>query len=218
MLHVNRYVTAHTLFSNFFSSKLSFFRPQPLPKLKALRLRAGLYKLSTVKPEHSFLLSALSGNNVQTHIQFHGKRQKKTVSINADLTDARLWGALDKFTHELIPHMQDLKTPKGLKRADTNTLTLRVRQKFTIVEEFEEILENNFYDVHKGVYLPLTLHFCLAAAIPPALLETYLRMLRLPIQLYRRKPRPAYDDKIVFSGMAELYRQFTLLRRTPKKK
>jgi hypothetical protein len=88
MLRVSRYVSAQELFSNFFVSKLPIFNQQPLPRLQALDFRAGLYKPSTVRPEHGLLLSTLSGSKVQTHVQLHGKRQKKTLSINANLQGA----------------------------------------------------------------------------------------------------------------------------------
>lgn len=113
--------------------------------------------------------------------------------------------------------MQDLMTPKSKKRGNLNVFTLRLRQKFITVEEFEEILESNMYESHKGIYLPLTLHFHLVKQVTPSTLEIYLRMLRLPINLHRRKPRPAYDDKVVFSGLEELYRQ-TSIRKVPRKK
>jgi hypothetical protein len=114
--------------------------------------------------------------------------------------------------------MQDLMTPKGRLCKITRAFTLRFRQKFTIVDEFEDILDSNLYDTHKGVYLPLTLHLKLVTPVKPALLEMYLRMLRLPVTLHRRKPRPAYDDRVVFVGMEELYRQISYRRAPIKKK
>lgn len=58
--------------------------------MRALSLKAGLYRPSSVKPEYSMFLSMLSGRPTQTHIQLHGKRRRKTLSLNINVNHANL--------------------------------------------------------------------------------------------------------------------------------
>ena len=53
------------------------------------------------------------------------------------------------------------------------------------------------YDTHKGVFLPLEINFQLNSK-SHLNNETTLRALHLPINLYKRRMRPAYDDAVKF--------------------
>jgi hypothetical protein len=213
MTSLHRYKRSHDLFANYFDSKRPNFIISNTAVLDSVGIQAGLYKINSLLPEHGLILSNLTGQPSQTNFQLHGKRQRRTVSTGAQLTHARVWPLIDKFMHELITHMQDFSTPKSRKSMWLMSHTLRIRQKFTIIDSFEDLIENVMYDTNKGIYLPLTLHFNLKNAAKSSVVETYLRMLQLPISLFLRKPRPAFDDKVVFSGLEQLYRDTTVLKR-----
>jgi hypothetical protein len=57
------------------------------------------------------------------------------------------------------------------------------------------------YDNYKGVYLPLTVHINLCNKYMHSINEWYFRMSRLPINMYKRKFRPAFDDIISFNDI-----------------
>lgn len=80
--------------------------------------------------------------------------------------------------------MYEFPTPRSRKRSRLiKSFNLRVRQKLGIVEEFNDLIENSMYDTHKGIYIPLFLHFNLIKFVPNKLGEIYLRMKRLPMNL-----------------------------------
>jgi hypothetical protein len=91
-----------------------------------------------------------------------------------------------------MPEFTTLKTKK--KGKSGNSYTFRFREKFTMVEDFDDLVEAVMYDTHKGIYLPLTMHLLLKRKVPHLFNETYLRMLRIPVTMHRRRPRPAFDD------------------------
>jgi hypothetical protein len=171
---------------SFYFSRTSF---------KTIRLTAGLYKLASLSLEHVLMLSSISGALAATEIQIHGKRQKRTASVTVDLTGAKLWPALDKLSHELLPRMIDFKTPKFHRPSLANNYMLRVRQKFTPLLDFETLVDQAMFESHKGVYLPLTAHFGFLSS-DPYINEQYLRVFRLPFNFYVKRQVPAFDDPI----------------------
>jgi hypothetical protein len=58
--------------------------------LKSARLVAGLYKPASVSLEHGLILSSIAGVLPIAKSQLHGKRQKRTVSLNVPLSNKRL--------------------------------------------------------------------------------------------------------------------------------
>jgi len=94
--------------------------------------------------------------------------------------------------------MYDFITPKSLKNT-TNSYTIRFRQGLSFVEDFNEIIELSMYETHRGIYLPVTLHFKFNQICSAFFIETYIRMLGMPSILYKRKPRPAFDDAVIFT-------------------
>jgi hypothetical protein len=196
MLH--RYFIAHSLFDNLFASKLVQYHRINKTLLKAIKMHAGLYKINSLLPEYGIVLTTLAGQPSQLNYQFHGKRRRRTTSINVQLIKNYVWLYLDKFIHEFIPHLYEFVTPKFRKKRLTNSYALRIRDKLSINLEYIDLIENIMYDTHKGIYLPLTVHFILANVFSNCNNETYLRMLRVPASLYHRRPRPAFDDRPAF--------------------
>jgi hypothetical protein len=167
------------------------------PKL-SLKLVAGLYKPASIKLEHGLILASLSGTLPVANYQLHGKRQKRTVSLNNSLTGATL-AVLDKIIHELLPRVPDFATPK-LRRPSYNNYILRLKQKFSPLPDFEDLLSSAMYDEHRGIFLPLNMHllFGKTAATRYHTGSHYLRMLRLPFNFYSKRPAPAFDDLAAF--------------------
>jgi len=193
MMH--RYEINHEFYKNLFISKLPYFQRREIPVLKHVIVHAGLYKISSMLPEYSIILSSLTGVPCELNYQVHGKRRKRTMATTATLKMNKIWYFLDKFLHEFIPHMFEFETPKIHKSIIINNYSLRVRQKFALNPEFEDLVENFMYDTHRGIYLPLTVHFKLKNSTSSFIDEIYLRMLRIPFSLYSRRARPAFDDR-----------------------
>lgn len=85
MIILHRYQRSQELFAGYFSSKLGNFNRSKNIKLESIAVQAGLYKLNSLLPEHGVILSTLTGKPSQISYQFHGKRRRRTVSINTKL-------------------------------------------------------------------------------------------------------------------------------------
>lgn len=145
------------------------------------------------------MLNALAGALSLSKSQLHGKRQKRTSSMETKLPGNAAWYAIDKIIHELLPRIGDFQSPK-FKKPATRNYTLRLNQKFNPLVDFEDLVDSEMFDTHKGVFLPLTVHFNLTGHEKyhqPG--EHYLRMLRLPLAFHRKRPAPAFDDPAVFT-------------------
>lgn len=164
-----------------------------------IKLSAGLYKPSTFFIQYSLMLSNLSGKPSSISYQAHGKRNRQTISTTATVFSKSVWPCIDKFAHEIFPILSDFLTPKWKKNNKTLSYTLRLRHKFLTYDVFDILTSATMYDTHKGVFLPLSIHINFRTLNPHALNEGYLHMFRLPISLYKRRFRPAFDDKISFS-------------------
>jgi hypothetical protein len=164
-----------------------------------IKLSAGLYKPSTFFIQYSLMLSNLSGKPSSISYQAHGKRNRQTISATATIFSKSVWPCIDKFTHEIFPILSDFLTPKWKKNNKTLSYTLRLRHKFLTYDVFDILTSATMYDTHKGVFLPLSIHINFGTLNPHALNEGYLHMFRLPISLYKRRFRPAFDDKISFN-------------------
>lgn len=166
--------------------------------LKSMHLVAGLYKPTSISLEHGLILSSIAGLLPIVKSQLHGKRQKRTVSLNALMNSKRIWPAIDKITTQLLPKIGDFQTPKFKKPAALN-YTIRLKRRFNPLIEFEELVSESMYDTHKGVFLPLSIHINFQNPSNHLISEQYLRMLRLPFNFYSRREVPAFDDPAVFS-------------------
>jgi hypothetical protein len=145
------------------------------------------------------MVFALTGKNASIMFQTHGKKEKRTAGIYSALNKKYSLYFLDKILHELVPLMSDLKTPKVKKGGlRTNNFTIRFRQKLKAFKDFEDLLDPVFYDTHKGVYLPLTIHFIFSDKNFGLNNQNYLRMLKLPLYMYKKDKPPAFDDSVNF--------------------
>ena len=164
----------------------------------SLKLVAGLYKPASVKLEHGLILASLSGKLPIAKYQLHGKRQKRTVSLN-NTVGRSVFHTIDKILHELLPRVPDFATPKVRKPAYNNYI-LRLRQKFTPLPDFEDLISSDMYDEHRGIFLPLNIHFLFDKALATRYQtgSHYLRMLRLPFNFYAKSKAPALDDLAAF--------------------
>ena len=181
---------------NLASKSFTFSRVEI--KLKKTIFTAGLYKPSSVRLEHGLILNALVGTLSLAKSQLHGKRQKRTSSMETKFPGNKAWPAIDKTIHELLPRISDFQSPKFKKAAQN--YTLRLNQKFNPLTDFEDLVDSEMFDTHKGIFLPLTVHFNLTGHEKYHQLdEHYLRMLRLPLAFYRKHPAPAFDDPAVFT-------------------
>jgi hypothetical protein len=185
----------NNLVQNIIASKSYLFMPKATD-LK-IKLVAGLYKPASVKLEHGLILSSLSGMLAVAKPQLHGKRQKKTVSLNVILNKNSAWAPLDKLVHELLPRISDFRTPKFKKPSKPN-YSLKLKQKFTPLADFDDLVSSEMFDNHRGIFLPLTVHCIISEGTPSQISETYLRAMRVPLQFYSRRPAPAFDDLATF--------------------
>ena len=55
------------------------------------------------------------------------------------------------------------------------------------------------FDTHRGVYLPLSIHIELTKSDSQNYNEMCLRLCRLPINIYKKHYRPAFDDAVSFN-------------------
>jgi hypothetical protein len=149
--------------------------------------------------EHSFILSSLTGKAFQIEYQLHGKRRRKTLTSVANLQKNTVWFFLDKFINEILTHTYEFSTPKYKKhKQTTKELTVRFRQKLRVINEFDDLVSAQMHDTHRGIFLPLSIHLVLNKKHTYVIGETYYRMLQLPFTFYKRKTKPAFDDKLHF--------------------
>ena len=78
----------------------------------SVEISAGLYKPSLLTLQHSLIFASLVGKPPITHYQTHGKRKKRTASLNASLEGRHVFPVLDKLIYEILPILSDFKTPK----------------------------------------------------------------------------------------------------------
>lgn len=165
-----------------------------------VKLVAGLYKPASIKLEHGLVLAALSNAMPVAGYQLHGKRRKRTVSLTNNFKFAGQ--VLDKIIHELLPRVGDFRTPK-VRRPLNNNYVMRIRQKFTPLEDFEDLISSEMFDQHRGIFLPLNIHLSFLSTMPTRaqIGPHYLRMLRLPLNFYQRHKAPAFDDLATFGQL-----------------
>lgn len=183
------------IIQNVLASKSSLFSYRRV-RLN-MKLVAGLYKPASIKLEHGLILSSLSGFLAIAKPQLHGKRKKRTVSLTAVLTNNNVWPALNKLVNELLPKISDFRTPK-FQKPNSTSYTFKLKQKFTPLPDFEDLVSSEMFDNHRGVFLPLSVHLSFDKNLPAQATETYLRALRVPLHFYTRYPAPAFDDLATF--------------------
>ncbi len=162
-------------------------------------LSAGLYKPNSFFTQHSLMLANLSSQPAEISYQSHGKRHRRTVSAHNQITNKMLLPIIDKIVHEVIPIASDFKTPKWYKNKKTKAYTLRIRHKFLTYDNFDNLTTATMFDTYRGVYLPLSIHIVVNKNHSQSYNEMCLRLYRLPINIYKKRYRPAFDDAISFN-------------------
>lgn len=195
----------HRLFYHYLNNKgaygqknLNYSYSWILP-ISNIKINAGLYKPSSFFIQYSLMLANLSGKPSNISYQAHGKRNRQTIAATATVFKNYVWFCLDKLTHEIFPILSDFLTPKWRKNNKSFSYTLRLRHKFLSYDVFDILTSASMYDTHKGVFLPLSIHFNFTELNSHLINEGYLHIFRLPISLYKRRYRPAFDDKISFN-------------------
>lgn len=193
---LSRYEKFIWLTVGFNYHKLNYGRISTIAQqLFQLNIQAGLYKINNIFLQHSFLLSALTGQPSLINFQTHGKKRKKTLNFSAILLKTYYLFFLDKFLHELLPSFVDFKFFKFHKNKycnKYNAYSLRFRYRIGFFPEFDNLIETSFYNSYRSIYLPLTIHFIFNTFEPLCFHELFIRMLRMPIFWYKRNYNEIY--------------------------
>jgi hypothetical protein len=197
MLVLSRFELYNTQLLEYLSIKTLMFQSGgPRIDLSSFKVSAGLYKPAALFVQHTLILASIAGLAPITKSQVHGKRKRRTHSLTVDLYGKRLvWPFYDKFLHGLVPFMSEfsvLKTRKGPLLNSTKSLNIRLRKKLGAQQEFSGLVNLNMQDTYRGIYLPLTISLVFKESIRYSLLENYLRMVRLPLVLFRRSDVHSY--------------------------
>jgi len=189
----------HTFYTKgVINLKTNIFSKNHTNGIKSLVVSAGLYKPSLLTIQHSLILASIVGKPPAMAHQIHGKRKRRTASLNVRLLKNDVFPALSKLTYEILPILSNFKTPKWHKSGQAFSYTLRLRQKFNYYDEFEDLLSNQMYDSYRGVFLPLNININFNNSTSHTNNEIYLRSVHLPVNLFKRRPRPAFDDSVKF--------------------
>jgi hypothetical protein len=163
-----------------------------------IRLVAGLYKPTSLKLEHGLILSSLAGQLPVFDKQAHGKRKKQTISLSSRHTQISSTRSLDKIVHEVLPRIPDFLTPK-VKKFSGGNYSLKLRQKFPPLPDFEDLISTQMHSEYSGIFLPLHIHLLFAGTVHKhrhSMLQ-HLKMVRLPFSFYKKNKTPAFDDPVV---------------------
>lgn len=178
--------------------KINIYSYNNTNNIKSVIVSAGLYKPNLLTFQHNLLLATITGKpSIITH-QIHGKRMRRTVSLNVNLNKNYIFPVLNKLIYEILPILMDFKTPKWQKNNSAFSYTLRIRQKFSYYDEFDDLINNQMYDSYKGIFLPLNININFNNSFSHINNEIYLRLIHLPINMFKRRPRPAFDDSVKF--------------------
>lgn len=178
--------------------KINRYAGDYVGEMCSVTVTAGLYKPGSITFQHNLIFASVVGKPPLTSYQTHGKRLKRTVSLSAKLSQHHIFPVLSKLTYEILPILSDFKTPKWKKNNTSHSYTLRIRQRFTYYDEFEDLISNQMHEGHKGVFLPLDININFTGSQSHVSNEIYLRLIHLPVSMFKRKLRPAFDDSVSF--------------------
>lgn len=151
-------------------------------------------------PQHSLILAELAGQPAATSYQVHGKRQRQTSALTAALHGHTIWLFIDRYLNEILYLMKDYKTPKFHKaKRLAKSIAMKNRQRFSDYVDTDDIVEPVMHDTHRGVYLPLTIHFQFAREASYNRAENIMRIFRIPLSISKRRKRKAFDDRVSFT-------------------
>jgi hypothetical protein len=189
---MNRFELYNTQLQEYLGIKATSFQYKARVELSSFKIKAGLYKPSALFTQHSLILASITGLAPIIISQVHGKRKRRTNSLTVGLYGKQqIWPFHDKFLHELIPFMAELgvsKIRKGIMNR-AKSISIRWRKKLGTLSEFAYLVSAPMQDTYRGVYLPLTVNLIFTEFTRYTLIEQYIRMLRLPLVLFRRGSR-----------------------------
>jgi len=169
--------------------------------IKKLIVSTGLLKPSGIKEQHVLIFVNLVGVLPFLKAQCHGKRKKRTVALSTLLLGRFIWASLDKFINEVFAKVVDFGTirlgrvSKKKERGFCN-YTYKLNRYYNPLVDFAELITNEMYAEHRGLFLSLEYHFTVCAKNTKAV-EDHFHKLQLPFIFFKRKHRPAFDDKKV---------------------
>src|SRR6187402_688754 len=202
----HRFERAKYIFNSQEISKASkFLIFKTCTHLTSLGVVGGLFKVNAVELQHILIFSNLVGKVPSVLSQIHGKKKKHTLSLSAGLSVPYINFALDKFVNELLPKVFDFKTTR-LRRVKKKyfNCTFKLRNRYTPLPDFSDLVEPEMYAKNKGLFLPLAYNFRITKdKIKDT--EDYLRKLQLPFNFFRKKFKAAFDDKEDFSMLVYEY-------------
>lgn len=193
MLTANRFELYNVQLQEYLGVKSPAFQYKTGIEFSSFKIKAGLYKPSALFIQHSLVLASITGLAPIVNTQVHGKRKRRTNSLNVGLYGKQqIWPFYDKFLHELVPFMFELGTSKireGRASVRAKSINIRLRKKLGAQTEFANLVSATMQDTYRGIYLPLTISLIFKEFTRYTLVENYLRMIRLPLILFRRGSR-----------------------------
>jgi hypothetical protein len=174
----SRYFKYNYLLHNYILSKQNLYEVAKLPKLIKLDITAGHYKLNGLFVEHGLVLLSITGKLPVLRSFLHGKRLKRTLTLQTSFFDGpNSFKFLDKFVNLILPNTEDL-VQSTQHRVRTTSYEWRTRYYFEGPE-----LGNFVSDrlARRGVFMPLSILVTFQKDLMAATSELYLRMLRLPL-------------------------------------
>jgi hypothetical protein len=179
---MTRYEKYNHILKSFQISKNSVFKAKDIVSFDSLEVQAGHFKLNSFFGEHGLLMANLTGQYPNVKIYTHGKRLKNTVLASTKINTAKKWGVLDRIINDLFPTISDISLSKHKRMTNKSVnYSFRVRNFFEY-EDFSALLTERL--LRRDIYLPLFVNIQLTSSVNN---ETYLRMLRLPVQFYKIK-------------------------------
>lgn len=202
----HRFERAKFIFNSQEMSKNSYFLVFKTGTcLTSLNIEGGLFKVNALEMQHVVIFSNIVGKLPWVRRQIHGKKKKHTLSLAANLLRPYITFAIDKFVNELLPKVFDFKTTR-LKRAKKKyfNYTFKLRNRYSPLPDFADLVEYEMYTKNKGLFLPLAYNFNIAQGKIKDT-EDYLRKLQLPFNFFKKKFKAAFDDKEDFSMLVYEY-------------
>jgi hypothetical protein len=176
-----RYQKYNYLTQNFQLSKSKVFKTTKLISIKSLDILAGHFKPTSTFVEHGLLLTNICGQIPYTKLFKHGKRLKNTVTIQTSTSSKWKWSILDKFLTSFLPSISDLKEYNS-KKSKLSLYSWRIRSFFEWADA-DVLLSDRV--TKKDTFLPLFVNVNLNHKHSQKLNEDYLRMLRIPVNLFK---------------------------------
>lgn len=178
-----RYQKYNYLVKNLQLSKIKVYKPSELVSINSLDIQAGHFKPTNTFVEHGLLVTNISGQTPVTILFKHGKRLRNTVTINNSIQSKWKWAVLDKFLNTFLPVIGDLKSYKT-KKSKASTYSWRIRNFFEW-NDADPLLSERI--MKKDVFLPLFINMNLTKSKSQKQNEDFLRMLRIPANLFKNK-------------------------------